>query len=896
MPGKADSPIWAALRSAADSFSAGALDPVSAALDAAIPGVGKIDNPNTETMWDKGHSFKDAYQHNLAIMQAQAAANKGAYPKTTTAGEVISALISPVNKVAAPIKGAGLAARAARLLVPAATYGAVHGASTAPAGSSATDIALRSAKEMGENTAGAAVLAPVLRGAGAVLNKIRPSVAAAATDAAGNYTPEFKSAVKGAFPNGEVQPHHIDPDIASAIVAEKGATPEAVRKAVARQSGVDPTAGMTTDTGVPNIVKNNEAIMQHRTQGKAAVANAVSGITQGAEPDPAALSGAVASGYVRAKRAVSNAYATLAANKTVVGPSFAQTLPDAINANLRDNPYLPGISSIGEALQHPDTPEFSKLILGGKRQGYSIPSLLDRIGSLAPAGGEKFYRIGNLEPGEGPQFSRDNSGDWFDDEGNPLPDAQSQRLERGVQARLLGPGTDKMSSTVAYTPNPASLENIDNLRKMTNNAYDAANNPTDRAAIRSFQDAIDGNLKTTLTNGDHGGEPGDGELALQQLGDAHDANTFLKSNYEDRVKANPAIADAVSAMKIAPDANGNLAPSVPPTEMAAIGNNLGSKIINPKNLAVTPQNETTYSQLKNIGLSPDEENAVSDYVRAHVAKTAVNGFGDPLQLAHNPQNILNFLKTPNEVNNNLFTPAEESTLRTGAVTHNMLEGKTPSGSDVTPSDVNYAPQTLPTTALRIAAPVAGAAAAHFFGHGIASIPVASEVIGGLAGRGAGNLLERLTQASGARNVNRILATEMGGAPAAAPTALDVAGAAPSIASGALAATSKTPEPPPASPIPPGPLTLDQAFSKPDAAPTDSTPPAKGITLDQAFATDDRSQRASGGRTNSDIEHLVKALMAKAKSAKRVSDSVTKPLLGVHDNAIASALAVAQKAI
>ena len=64
-------------------------------------------------------------------------------------------------------------------------------------------------------------------------------------------------------------------------------------------------------------------------------------------------------------------------------------------------------------------------------------------------------------------------------------------------------------------------------------------------------------------------------------------------------------------------------------------------------------------------------------------------------------------------------------------------------------------------------------------------------------------------------------------------------------------------------------------------------------------------RAAGGRTayksggkvaDRSIEPLVQALMNKAKKAKKVSNKATEPLLNAHDDAIASALAVAQKSI
>ena len=66
---------------------------------------------------------------------------------------------------------------------------------------------------------------------------------------------------------------------------------------------------------------------------------------------------------------------------------------------------------------------------------------------------------------------------------------------------------------------------------------------------------------------------------------------------------------------------------------------------------------------------------------------------------------------------------------------------------------------------------------------------------------------------------------------------------------------------------------------------------------------DLPQRSHGGRTAykaggkvGGIEPLIQALMGKAKMAKKVSNKATEPLLNQHDNAIANALAVAQKAI
>jgi len=59
----------------------------------------------------------------------------------------------------------------------------------------------------------------------------------------------------------------------------------------------------------------------------------------------------------------------------------------------------------------------------------------------------------------------------------------------------------------------------------------------------------------------------------------------------------------------------------------------------------------------------------------------------------------------------------------------------------------------------------------------------------------------------------------------------------------------------------------------------------------------RAAYKSGGKVGTkDIEPLISALMNKAKQAKKVSNKATEPLLNAKDDAIASALAVAQKAI
>jgi hypothetical protein len=64
---------------------------------------------------------------------------------------------------------------------------------------------------------------------------------------------------------------------------------------------------------------------------------------------------------------------------------------------------------------------------------------------------------------------------------------------------------------------------------------------------------------------------------------------------------------------------------------------------------------------------------------------------------------------------------------------------------------------------------------------------------------------------------------------------------------------------------------------------------------QPQARGGRTAYRAGGKVGG-IEPLIQALMNKAKTAKKVSNKATEPLLNERDDAIASALAVAQKAI
>jgi hypothetical protein len=162
--------ILTAAESAGNWFSAGVLDPAAAALDAVIPGVGKIDDPGVKSIWD-GASFGDAYKNNVGIFRKQEDVDAAAHPVANVTGAVVGGLLSPVNKIAAPVRGAGLVANLVRAGAAAGTYGVVHGAATSRAptlGGVATDAA----REGAISGVGGVAVGGVLAGASSVGSKL----------------------------------------------------------------------------------------------------------------------------------------------------------------------------------------------------------------------------------------------------------------------------------------------------------------------------------------------------------------------------------------------------------------------------------------------------------------------------------------------------------------------------------------------------------------------------------------------------------------------------------------------------------------------------------------------------------------------------------------------------
>ena len=174
-PVEADNQLWAGLKEAANGFSVEILNPLAAAGDALIPGVGHISTYNDpQNMFEDGVSFSDAYHHNLQALKAEDAANQAAYPTQSTMANLGGAILSPINKVAAPVAGAGRLANAGRLFAGGATYGVINGAATSNADDLTgvvKDAATRALTDGATTVVAAPVLGGLFRGGATVANR-----------------------------------------------------------------------------------------------------------------------------------------------------------------------------------------------------------------------------------------------------------------------------------------------------------------------------------------------------------------------------------------------------------------------------------------------------------------------------------------------------------------------------------------------------------------------------------------------------------------------------------------------------------------------------------------------------------------------------------------------------
>jgi hypothetical protein len=242
--------------------------------------------------------------------------------------------------------------------------------------------------------------------------------------------------------------------------------------------------------------------------------------------------------------------------------------------------------------------------------------------------------------------------------------------------------------------------------------------------------------------------------------------------------------------------------------------------------------------------------------------------------------------------------------------------RTQAARDIVQADPTLKNTTPPTIFERIKSFTPTPGAGQVLGYNVGAstqIPGAGLVGGGMFGAGTKFVRDVLDNAS----ANRIAQSEAAGAPSVplfqAPDVRVPAGMAGAVATSAQSEyeTPVTAEPKPATAAPAQEPLKEYSLEEyqnslspsPAAQGTPAQEPLKEYTLEDYQASLQPKPQAHGGRAAyraggkvGGIEPLIQALMNKAKMAKKVSNKATEPLLNERDDAIASALAVAQKAI
>lgn len=152
-----DSAFGSGVRSFANGLTAGIADKAAAVADTLIPGGGQ------PTVWN-GHSLADAYAANRDTEKAQSVVDQQAHGPASLVGDIAGTIASPVNKIAAPVEGAGFVSNLLRVGAAGATYGAVRGATESNADgllAVGSDAAKTSLEYGAGGMALGAVLAPV---------------------------------------------------------------------------------------------------------------------------------------------------------------------------------------------------------------------------------------------------------------------------------------------------------------------------------------------------------------------------------------------------------------------------------------------------------------------------------------------------------------------------------------------------------------------------------------------------------------------------------------------------------------------------------------------------------------------------------------------------------------
>lgn len=649
-------------------------------------------------------------------------------------------------------------------------------------------------------------------------------------------------AIADAIQRSGVAPEVFDhPGVAAHLddlVAQKGSSPGVVREAVLRNAGL-------SDSETP--------IMRGMTTGELPVDAAKGEIAQNA--------------YGKAREAVAAKTASLA-------PDVA---PDAVGSDFI-NSYLDGKNQVARAYHQP----YSN---SGTFSSDSIPSLRDHIETVLQSS-----------------------------ENSTLPDSIEDFAPHGDSQLGALPYSNSFLSSTRTSPSlfdnmkvmadqgNLSMNNVELFRRGINGAMDKAK-PTDRAALTAIRDGLDSWVQHTAP--DAAMFSGDGQAVVDEMTNARQTFQDFKNTFEKH--PNPNIRDATKRIAPLVDDDGavaTLGQTAPANLPSDVQNVLldgvydaptGSRPGGPRAAKGTKASGvSTFQDLHAVptktGMTPltqQGQQALQDTIRSRI-------YGS------NPSSadLANITSGPY---GHLFDDSAKADLGVQAAANDILNER-----PTTPSSLEGG-SNWPK---RFSAPVIGATIGNILGNAASHVPIVGHIAHPLmegAGASLGSALEGRLE--GAQSASR-LATEMSGAPKTYNTLpADKAALVANVGQRLVNDVSDAKAPPPSSDNPnqegfEGPaLTADQALSK---KPNDATPApddfsGPSVSPDSLFPT----PHASGGRTGykaggsvhkKGVEHLVKRLMDKAEKAKRLNNKATEPLLKLHDNTVAKALAIAQKSI
>jgi hypothetical protein len=715
----------------------------------------------------------------------------------------------------------------------------------------------------------------------------------------GKFADPFTAKAKKDFADNGMDPAdyaapHIGKIVEDTINAKRGVTPAVMQEAKLKAAGASSvTRSAATGEGPGFLFRSQEGPARTATEGQMSQA-----LSDRFAPDPGTrvpthrdIADDFIDTQLERRNAFGQSYAEAAANDGIYrNPNaFVDQLDRRTEALLR----LKGIDP-SELATNPEAFRNANAAIGSSRtnisnHGASIPKIQEMV--------------------FGKRYTYDRQFGWVDDGGNPAPISYQQALNSDPVI------AGKIAAAPPPPVNRLSLENIEIERRSLNaaaqKAYeDGTRNNGDFRNYNAITARIDALDDTAITMGrDFTGDAAKAIPALQQ------ARSQYRGWRENGIGSqNPVVSTAaqqVVARSTFDPATGRYTFNDTPGSRNVIsqnfeGNLVGGKTASPPGLigsgATATNPAETYTALSNA-LSPNGQNALGNLVRAE-------GYGRPGATVDDI-NQLNATYAGQGVN--LLTPEQQNFLKL-----NLEARPTTSPTNIpAPDPFKFNPFAAPeggvkgdlvSRASQIVSPFIKGGIGYALGTAIGG-PNLGYMLAS-AGPFQGPLRQNI------KNL-RSVATEQYGAPnfrinipnPQAPLSLGAAyGSQVAQDRGEQrlaredAAFFNPPPPPAQTPKAPPPVDYsrgDAAFFGPPPEADKIFAPPQEQNDDQIFAKPQayggRTAYKTGGKVNG-IEPLVAALMSKAKMAKKTSNKATEPLLNERDDAIANALAVAQKAI